>query len=147
VSLSAPLVALGQTQAWTRFYFRYSALAGTCPIAWGVDGNGKKLWQIDFVATKRSLRVTLWNGAGKQTSFNTTSGSFAANEWNSVELRVKSVKSGYAQLWENGTSMGDVTADLSTASPYSRLYLGNSAGSATSYFDDVVVSSLYNGTN
>ena len=144
--LSAPLVALGQTQTWTRFYFRYAALAGTVPIAYGVDGAGMKLWQIDFVASRTALRVTLWNGAGLQTSFNTSTGSFAPNEWNSVELRFKAVKSGYAELWENGTSMGAITANLYTASPYSRLYLANTAGSAATYYDDVVVSSLYNGT-
>jgi hypothetical protein len=52
---------------------------------------------------------------------------------------------GQGQAWLNDGLVGTVTGDLSTAAPYSRLYLANEVA-GTTYFDDVVVSNAYNGS-
>jgi len=133
-----------QTQTWTRFYFRWHGLTGTVPIAYGTDAANNRLWQIDFRVTQRSPTVSVWNGAGTKTTFNTSGGSIPANQWHSIELRVNEATSGYVEIWVDGTSMGAKVPNLSVPSPYSRLYLANSAG-GTAFFDDVFVSSTYTG--
>src|SRR5262249_35831947 len=132
-AIAAPLASLGQTETWTRFYFRYETLAGTAPVASGTDASGRLLWEIDFVASRKALRVTVWSGGGGRRSFDTTVGSFAPSVWNCVELRYRGTKKGYAELWENGTSMGALMANLSEAAPYTQLSLMSSVGSSTSY--------------
>jgi urease beta subunit len=133
-----------QTQTYTRFYFRWSGLTGTVPIAYGTDVNNNRLWEIDFRVTQRSPTVLVWNGARKQTSFNTSSGSIPANQWHSIELRVNEATAGAVEIWVDGTSMAARAPNLSVTAPYSRLYLADSAG-GTAFFDDVFVSSTYTG--
>ena len=133
-----------QAQTYTRFYFRWSGLTGTVPIAYGTDVNNNRLWEIDFRVTQRSPTVLVWNGARKQTSFNTSSGSIPANQWHSIELRVNEATAGAVEIWVDGTSMASRVPNLSVTSPYSRLYLADSAG-GTAFFDDVFVSSTYTG--
>ena len=114
------------------------------PIAYGTDANNNRLWEIDFRVTQRSPTVSVWNGAGKLTTFNTSGGSIPANQWHSIELRVNEATSGYVEIWVDGTSMAAKVPNLSVPSPYARLYLANSAG-GTAFFDDVFVSSAYVG--
>ncbi len=135
-----------QARTYTRFYYRYASLtAASVPIAYGTDANGTNVWEIDFQSNQKRLSVTVWNGAGKQTSFNTPNNSFPANSWNSVELRVDELQQGYAEIWINGASLGNRSPNLATTSPYGKLFLANLNGGGTGYYDDVVVASTYNG--
>ena len=146
VTTSSQLSGGAQAATYTRFYYRFATLSGTSPVAYGTDVNGKKVWEITYPQTSRRLGVTVWNGAGKQTSLNTNA-SLPANVWNSIELRVDELQAGYAELWVNGTSVGTARAtNFATPSPYAKLYLANVNGGGTGYYDDVVVSSTYNGS-
>src|SRR5215211_1760324 len=146
VTTSSQLSGGAQTATYTRFYYRFATLSGTSPVAYGTDVNGNKVWEITYPQTSRRLGVTVWNGAGKQTSLNTNA-SLPANVWNSIELRVDELQAGYAELWVNGTSVGTARAtNFATPSPYAKLYLANVNGGGTGYYDDVVVSSTYNGS-
>jgi hypothetical protein len=52
---------------------------------------------------------------------------------------------GRAELWLDGVSVGSVAGDLSTPSPYSRVYLWNQAAAGSVWFDDIKVASTPSG--
>ncbi|MHB8598747.1 MAG: hypothetical protein ACYDER_18260, partial [Ktedonobacteraceae bacterium] len=68
----------------------------------------------------------------------------SANTWYSIEIEDQETSSGVGQVWLNGTSIGTVNGNFSTANPFARLMLFDGTA-GTTYWDDVVVSNTYNG--
>ena len=137
-------LAAPQSQTFTRFYFRLTSLANSSAIALGRNVNSANSWEIDFDAARNGLDFYFWNSAGATYSIFSPTGSIAVNTWYCVEIADTQTTSGQAQGWLNGALLGTVNADLSNANPYARLMLYNSVAGSF-YFDDVVVSNLYNG--
>jgi hypothetical protein len=145
VYLYSDLASGPQTQTYTRFYFRFSSLAGSTPIAFGRDVNGNNLWEVDFDAGRQGLDVYFWNGARTRYDVYSNTNVLSANTWYSIEVQSSETTSGHGEVWLNGNSIGSVDADLSVTNGYARLFLYNEA-TGTAYFDDVKVTNSYNGT-
>jgi hypothetical protein len=137
-------LAAPQSQTFTRFYFRLTNAANGTPIAIARNINNSNTWEADFDPARLGLDIYFWNSSGAVYSIFSPTGSIAANTWYSIEVGDTQTTTGQAQAWLNGASLGTVNADLSNATPFDRLILYNSVV-GTFYFDDVVVSNLYNG--
>jgi hypothetical protein len=138
------LAAGPQSQTFTRFYFRLTNTANGTILAIARNANGGNTWEVDYNSGRKGLDFYFWNSSGGTYSIFTANQVIAANTWYSVEIQDTQTTTGQAQVWLNGTSVGTVNADLSNANPFARLMLFDSAV-GTFYFDDVVVSNLYNG--
>jgi hypothetical protein len=139
-ALSAP-----QTQTFTRFYFRLdSTFTGSTELAMARNANGSNIWEIDYDASRKGLDVYIWNSSNGILTISSASNVVSANTWYSIEVQDNEATSGQAQAWLNGTSIGTVTGNLSSANPYANLMLFESSVGKM-YVDDVQVSSTYNG--
>jgi Abnormal spindle-like microcephaly-assoc'd, ASPM-SPD-2-Hydin len=139
-ALSAP-----QTQTFTRFYFRLdSTFTGSTELAMARNANGSNIWEIDYDASRKGLDVYIWNSSNGILTISSASNVVSANTWYSIEVQDNEATSGQAQAWLNGTSIGTVTGNLSSANPYANLMLFDSSVGKM-YVDDVQVSSTYNG--
>ena len=137
-------MASPHSQTFTRFYFRLATLPQTTPLAIGSAVSGSSSWEIDYDSSFQGLDFYFWDSTGNVDSVFSTRGSILANTWYCVEIGDSQTTAGVGQAWLNGALIGTVNANLSTASPFATLMLyTTSAG--TVYFDDVVVSNLYNG--
>jgi hypothetical protein len=147
VGLSAGLAGGGLTLTYTRFCFYLPTnTVSIAPLAQGRNANGTNVWEIDYDAGSKGLDIYVWNGAGARTDLYTSANLISASRWYCAELQDSETSTGSAQVWLNGTSVASVSnVDLSTATPYSQLYLWNQTPSSTVYLDDVVVSNAYNG--
>ncbi len=144
VYLYTTLLGGAQNQTFTRFYFRMSSnLSGTI-LAVGRSAANGNIWEIDYNANRHGLDIYFWNSSGGIYSIFTANNVINANTWYSVELEDLETTSGHGQAWLNGTSVGTVDTDLSTSAPYARLMFFDGAA-GTFYFDDIIVSNLYNG--
>jgi hypothetical protein len=129
-----------QAQTFTRFYFRFASnVTNGTQLAIGRNSNGGNAFEIDFNAGRHGLDVYIWNGSGGVYSIFSPNNALSPDTWYSIELQDYQTSTGHAQAWINGASIGSVDADLSTASPYARLMLFDSAPGAI-YIDDVRVS-------
>jgi hypothetical protein len=134
-----------QAQTFTRFYFRYdSSVTSGSQLAIARNANGGNVWEMDYNANRHGLDVYFWNGANAVLSIFSPSNVLSANTWYCIEVQDNEAANGQAQVWLNGTSVGTATGDLSTANPYARLMLFDSAPGKM-YFDDVQVANTYNG--
>jgi hypothetical protein len=140
-------LASAQTLTYSRFCFDLPSNATTiAPLAQGRNAGGSNMWEVDYDAGSKGLDLYFWNGAGARTNLTSPANLIAANTWYCAEVNVNETSTGSAQVWLNGTSMASVNnVDLSTANPYSQLYLWNQVASSTVDFDDVIVSNSYNG--
>jgi Abnormal spindle-like microcephaly-assoc'd, ASPM-SPD-2-Hydin len=138
-ALSSP-----QTQTYTRFYFRLSSNANGTMLAIARNANNGNIWEIDYNSNRHGLDIYFWNGANTLYSLASAQNVINANTWYYVEVQDNEITSGQAQVWLNGTSIGTVNNDLSTANPYARLMLFDSAAGSV-YFDDVKVANAYIG--
>ncbi|UWZ84576.1 choice-of-anchor D domain-containing protein [Occallatibacter riparius] len=137
-------MSAAHSQTFTRFYFRLASLPQTTPLAIGSAASGSSSWEIDYDSTFQGLDFYFWDSTGNVQSVFSAKSSIVANQWYCVELGVNQTTAGVGQAWLNGALIGTVNANLLTANPFVNLMLyTTSAG--TFYFDDVVVSNLYNG--
>lgn len=140
----ANLSAGPQTQSYTRFYFRFSNLVNSTPIAFGRDSNNNNLWEVDYDSNRNGLDVYFWNGAHTRYDLYSSTNVLNANTWYSIEVQANETTSGHAEVWLNGSSIGAVDNDLSVTQGYAKLML-YSEGVGTAYFDDVAITNSYNG--
>jgi len=133
-----------QSQTFTRFYFRLSSTAGGTILAEGRNANGGNTWEVDYNSGRQGLDLYFWNSAGGVYTFSSPMQAITADTWYCLEIQDTQTSTGQAQAWLNGASIGSVRADLSNANPFARLLLFDGA-IGTCYFDDVVVSNVYNG--
>ncbi len=133
-----------QSQTFTRFYFQLTNAANGTILAIARNANGGNTWEVDYNGGRKGLDIYFWNSSGGTYSIFSANQAITANTWYCLEIQDTQTTSGQGQVWLNGTSIGSVNADLSNANPYARLMLFDSAV-GTFYFDDVVVSNLYNG--
>ncbi|HJT57984.1 MAG TPA: choice-of-anchor D domain-containing protein [Ktedonobacteraceae bacterium] len=144
VYLYTALPGGAQNQTFTRFYFRMTSNTNGTILAVGRSASNGNIWEIDYNGNRHGLDIYFWNNSGGISSVFTANNVINANTWYSVELEDLETTSGLGQVWLNGTSVGSVNADLSTTTPYARLMFFDGAA-GTYYFDDVIVSNLYNG--
>ncbi|MEO8972891.1 MAG: N,N-dimethylformamidase beta subunit family domain-containing protein [Ktedonobacteraceae bacterium] len=144
VYLYTALPGGAQSQTFTRFYFRFSSLAGGTMLALARNANGGNVWEMDYDGNRHGLDVYFWNSSGSTFSVFSAQNVFSANTWYSIEVQDSEITSGQGEVWLNGTSIGVVNTDLSTTLPYARLMLFDSAA-GTAYIDDVKVADSYNG--
>jgi hypothetical protein len=127
---------------YTRFYFRFSSMAGGTQVAMGRNNNGSNAWEIDYDANLKGLDIYFWDSSNALHSLSTSANALSPNTWYSIEIEDNQATSGLGQAWLNGTSLGTVSGNFSTATPYSRLMLFDSTA-GTTYWDDVVVSNNF----
>jgi hypothetical protein len=133
-----------ESQTFTRMYFQMTSNAAGTMLAIARNANGGNTWEMDYDPNRKGLDVYFWNSSGGTYSLFSPSNSIVANTWYSVEIQDTQTASGEAQVWLNGNSIGFINADLSNANPLARLLLFDSAP-GTVYFDDLVISNVYNG--
>ncbi len=133
-----------QAHTFTRFYFRVTSATLSATVATATDLNGNNLWAVVYDAGSHGLDIYFWNGSRTRFDFYSLANVTSANTWYSLEIELNEATTGQGNVWLNGTSLGGVTGNLSATNPVSRVYLWNDVASTT-YFDDVVVSSAYNG--
>jgi Abnormal spindle-like microcephaly-assoc'd, ASPM-SPD-2-Hydin len=130
-----------QSSTYTRFCFQLaSGLTGTTILAQGRASNGQQnMWEADYDAASKGLDVYVWNGSRTRTDLYLAAGLVLPGRWYCAELQFVETKSGRAQVWLNGVSVGSVTGDFSATNPYARLWLFNTPAGGSVYMDDVKV--------
>ncbi|MEO7003624.1 MAG: N,N-dimethylformamidase beta subunit family domain-containing protein [Ktedonobacterales bacterium] len=145
VVLSQNLTGGAQAHTFTRLYFRLSNASVSATLAAATDSSGNNLWAVVYDAGSHGLDVYFWNGARMRLDFYGGSNQITSNTWYTLEIEENETTTGSGNVWLNGTLLGGVAGDLSATNAVSRLYLWNDAASTTTWFDDVIVSSQYNG--
>jgi N,N-dimethylformamidase beta subunit-like protein/ASPM-SPD-2-Hydin domain-containing protein/centrosomal CEP192-like protein/HYDIN/CFA65/VesB family protein len=145
VILSQNLIGGAQAHTFSRLYFRITNASVTATMATATDLNGNNLWAVIYDAGSHGLDVYFWNGSRTRFDFYTNTNVIQANTWYSLEIELNEATAGAGNVWLNGTSLGGVTGNLSATNNVSRLYLWNDASSTTVYYDDLVISNVYNG--
>ena len=134
-----------QASSYSRFCFSLSGLSRSTVLAQGRSATGGNLWEVDYDAARQGLDTYFWNGAGVRIDGYSPTGLLVPDKWYCAEVQTVEGTSGSAQVWLNGTPVIAVSGDLSTANPYSRLWLWNNGATGTVRMDDVRVSATYNG--
>jgi hypothetical protein len=145
--LYADLAGGGHAQSYTRFCFRIAP-----GVADGVEiVNGRAItadyplgirrFVIDYNPITKGLEGYFFNDALQRLDLYAANGLVLTGQWHCAELYLDESTNGHAQLWLDGVSVGSVAGDLSTPSPYSRIYLWNQPAAGTVWFDDVKVAS------
>ena len=145
VITSQSLTGGAQAHTFTRLYFRITNASVSFSLATATDVNGNNLWAVVYDAGSHGFDVYFWNGARTRFDFYSSANLIQANAWYSLEIELNEATAGAGNVWLNGNLLGGVSGDLSATNNLSKLFLWNDASSATTYFDDVVVSNVYNG--
>src|SRR6185437_7574465 len=144
--LSQNLNGGAQAHTFSRLYFRITNASVSFSVASATDSAGNNLWAVVYDAGSHGLDVYFWNGARARFDFYSGTNLIQANAWYSLEIELNeatSANGGVGNVWLNGNKLGGVTgSDLSATNNLSKLFLWNDASSATTYFDDVVVSNV-----
>lgn len=133
------------TLTYSRFAFDLASVTTTTLIALGQDSSGHNLWIVYYDSNRQGLDIYFWNGSGTRYDVYSNANVLTANTWYTVEVEANETSSGGGQVWLNGNSIGSFSGNLSETTGYSQLILANQS-TGTLYFDDVKVSSGYNGT-
>jgi hypothetical protein len=142
----ADLAGGPQPQTYTRFCFRVApGVTGLAVIAQGRDPSGNVMWDVDYDGSRNSLAVFFWNSARARQDLYLANNLVATGSWYCAEVQLNAATAGRGEVWLNGAPVGSVNANLSAAQPYSRLILANDEAVGTITFDDIRVSSSYNG--
>ncbi len=144
-AMFAPLHGGGQAQTYTRFCFRLGGVTDSTTLAQGRNADNAGAWQVDYSAWRQGLDLYFWNGAGARTDLYSPNGLLRPDTWHCLEIRASQTTTGRGEAWLDGVAIGAVDADLSTARPYSQIYLWNNPAAGTVYFDDVQVANAPNG--
>ena len=143
--LYADLAHGGHAQSYTHFCFRIApGLSEGIEIANGravtdQDPLGIRRWVINYNPLTKGLDGFFFNENLDRLEMYVASGQVQTGEWHCAELYLDEQVNGRAELWLDGASVGSVTGDLGTPSPYSRVLLWNQPGAGTVWFDDVEV--------
>ena len=100
---------------------------------------GIRRWVIMYNPVAKGLEAYFFNENLDRLDLFAATGQVETGAWHCAELYLDERVNGRAELWLDGTSVGSVTGDLGTPSPYSRVYLWNQPSAGTVWFDDVVV--------
>jgi len=142
VYLNTALPSGPVVQTYTRFAFRFSSnVTGGTELVVGRNGNGNNVFEVDFDYNRHGLDIYFWNSSGGVYSIFSPNNALSPDTWYSIEVQDYQISNGHAQVWINGSSIGSVDADLSSANPYAGLMLFDSAP-GTIYIDDVKVSNV-----
>jgi P pilus assembly chaperone PapD len=145
VMLTGALIGGGETQTYTRFYFRVASPASaTTTIAQGRDQDGNLLWVVVYDAGRHGIDAYFWNGARARYDLYSNTNIVTPDTWYGLEVQSNEQTSGRGEIWLNGTSLGHVDGDLSVTQGYAQLTLMNEVA-GTIFFDDVKISNVYNG--
>ncbi|MBA2393027.1 MAG: choice-of-anchor D domain-containing protein [Ktedonobacteraceae bacterium] len=131
-------------QTYTRFFYRFASLSGTTLIAQGLDTTGHNQWIMYYDSGRKGLDIYFWNAANTRYDVYSNTNVLSANTWYAIEVETNQATSGHGEVWLNGNSIGSFDGDLTQAQSYGKLVLNNDV-TGSAYFDDVVVSSGYNG--
>ena len=149
--LYADLAGGGHAQTYTHFCFNISA-----EHTEGIEiANGRAItdeyplgirrWVITYNPVTQGLEGYFFNEALDRLDLFAGSGQVSTGQWHCVELYLDEQVAGRADLWLDGASVGSVTGDLGTPSPYDRVYLWNQPAAGSVWFDDVRVASTPTG--
>jgi hypothetical protein len=150
--LYANLAGGGHAQSYTHFCFRIAP-----GLTDGIEiGNGRAItteyplgirrWEITFNPYTHGLEGYFWNENLERLDMYAANGLVTEGQWHCVELYLDESATGQAQLWLDGSLVGSAYGDLSTPSPFERLYLWNQPSAGSVWFDDVRVASSPAGT-
>jgi len=143
--LYADLAGGGHAQSYTHFCFRIApGLSEGIEIANGraiTDEYplGIRRFVITYNPVTKGLEGYFFNENLDRLDLYAATGQVQTGVWHCAELYLDERVNGRAELWLDGASVGSVSGDLGTPSPYSRVYLWNQASAGTVWFDDVVV--------
>jgi hypothetical protein len=141
--LYTALTGTTPTQSYTRFYFRLANATGSI-LAAGRNATNGNVWEADYNPYTKGLDVYIWGSGNQMYTISSAQNVINPNTWYSVEIGTNLATAGKAEVWLNGQSIGSVSQNLTTSSPYARLMLYNGAVNSI-YYDDVLVSDSYNG--
>jgi hypothetical protein len=149
--LYADLVGGGHAQSYTHFCFRIApGLTDGIEIANGRAITeeyplGIRRWVVTYNPVTQGLEAYFFNENLDRLDLFAANGQVHTGVWYCAQLYVDERVNGGAQLWLDGVSVGSVSGDLGTPSPYSRVYLWNQPSAGTVWFDDVKVGNSPNG--
>jgi hypothetical protein len=141
----ANLAGGGHAQSYTHFCFYIApGLSEGIEIANGRAINdeyplGIRRFVISYNPVTHGLEGYFFNEALERLDMYAASGQVFPGQWHCAELYLDEQVDGGAELWLDGVSVGSVTGDLGTPSPYDRFYLWNQAAAGSVWFDDVRV--------
>ena len=145
--LYANLAGGGHAQTYTHFCFNVApGLSEGIEIANGraiTDEYplGIRRWVISYNPVTKGLEGYFFDEALERLDLYAASGQVLTGQWHCAELYLDERVDGGAELWLDGVSVGSVSGDLGTPSPYDRVYLWNQAAAGSVWFDDVKVAS------
>jgi len=143
--LYANLAGGGHAQSYTRFCFDISP-----GLTEGIEiGNGRAItteyplgirrWEITYNPGTHGLEGYFFNENLDRLELYVANGQVLPGEWHCVQLYLDERLNGHAEIWLDGMPEGSVSGDLSTPSPFDRMYLWNQPSAGTVWFDDVKV--------
>jgi hypothetical protein len=143
--LYANLAGGGHAQTYTRFCFEIApGLTEGIEIANGraiTDEYplGIRRWVVTYNPYTHGLEGYFFNENLDRLDLYVANGKVQPGEWHCVQLYLDESLNGHAEIWLDGTPEGSVSGDLSTPSPFDRMYLWNQPSAGTVWFDDVKV--------
>jgi hypothetical protein len=143
--LYANLAGGGHAQSYTRFCFEIApGLTDGIEIANGRAITtqyplGIRRWEITYNPYTHGLEGYFFNENLDRLDLYVANGHVLPGEWHCVQLYLDESLNGHAEIWLDGTPEGSVSGDLSTPSPFDRMYLWNQPSAGTVWFDDVKV--------
>jgi Abnormal spindle-like microcephaly-assoc'd, ASPM-SPD-2-Hydin len=143
--LYANLEGGGHAQSYTHFCFEIApGLTDGIEIANGRAITteyplGIRRWVITYNPYTHGLEGYFFNENLDRLDLYIANGQVLPGDWHCVQLYLDESLNGQAQMWLDGTPEGTVTGDLSTPSPFDRMYLWNQPSAGTVWFDDVKV--------
>jgi hypothetical protein len=135
----------GHAQSYTHFCFEIApGLTEGIEIANGRAITteyplGIRRWEITYNPFTHGLEGYFFNENLERLDLYVANGQVLPGDWHCVQLYLDERANGQAELWLDGTPAGSVFGDLSTPSPFDRMYLWNQPSAGTVWFDDVKV--------
>jgi hypothetical protein len=143
--LYADLAGGGHAQTYTRFCFEIApGLTDGIEIANGRAITteyplGIRRWVITYNPYTHGLEGYFFNENLDRLDLYVANGQVMPGDWHCVQLYLDESLNGHAEMWLDGTPEGSVSGDLSTPSPFDRMYLWNQPSAGTVWFDDIKV--------
>ena len=101
--------------------------------------RGIRRFEIMYDPGMHGLEAYFWNEALERLELDAANGQVFPGDWHCIQLYLDESQNGHAEIWLDGTPEGSVSGDLSTPSPFDRMYLWNQPSAGTVWFDDVKV--------
>src|SRR4029079_6640 len=100
---------------------------------------GIRRWEITYNPYTHGLEGYFFNENLDRLDLYVANGHVLPGEWHCVQLYLDESLNGHAEIWLDGTPEGSVSGDLSTPSPFDRMYLWNQPSAGTVWLDDIKV--------